>query len=42
MALQELVDDERARLVRAELGERALEGASDRRADGVDDHCFRH
>ena len=42
VALEQLVDDEGAHLVRAELGERALEGAPDGRADGVDDHCFRH
>ena len=42
VALEQLVDDEGARLVRAELGQRALEGAPDGRADGVDDHCFGH
>ena len=42
VALEQLVDDEGAHLVRAELGERALEGAADGRANGVDDDCFRH
>ena len=42
VALEELVDHEGAGLVGAELGERALEGASDRGADCVHDHCFRH
>ena len=42
VALEELVDDVRTGLVRAELRERALEGAPHGRADAVDDHCFRH
>jgi hypothetical protein len=42
VALEELVDDVGAGLVRAELGERALERAADRRADAVDDYGFRH
>ena len=42
VALEQLVDDEGAHLVGAQLGERALEGTADRRADGVDDHCFGH
>ncbi len=42
VALQQLVDDERERLVRAQRRERALEGAADRRPDGVDDDGFRH
>ena len=42
VALEQLVDDEGAHLVGAQLGQRALEGAADRRADGVDDHCFGH
>ena len=42
IALEQLVDHEGAKLVRAQLGERALEGPADGRADGVDDHCFGH
>ena len=42
VALEQLVDDEGAHLVGAQLGERALEGTADRRAEGVDDHCFGH
>ena len=42
VALEQLVDDEGAHLVGAQLGQRALEGAADGRADGVDDHCFGH
>jgi hypothetical protein len=42
VALEELVDDEGAGVVGAKLGQRALEGAADRGADGVHDHCFRH
>ena len=42
VALEQLVDDEGAHLLGAQLGQRALEGTADRRADGVDDHCFGH
>ncbi len=42
VALEQLVDDEGAHLLRAQLGQRALEGTADRRADGVDDYCFGH
>ncbi len=42
VALEELVDDVGGGLVGAKLGERALEGAPDRAADGVDDHGFGH
>ena len=42
VALEQLVDDEGAHLLRAQLGQRALEGTADRRADGVDDDCFGH
>ena len=42
VALEQPVDDVGAHLVGALLGERALEGAADRGADGVDDHCFGH
>jgi hypothetical protein len=42
VALEQLVDHIGARLVGAQLGQRALEGTADRRADGVDDDCFGH
>ena len=42
VALEQLVDDVGGGLVGAQLGERALEGAPDRAADGVDDHGFGH
>src|SRR5680860_1201512 len=42
VALEQPVDDEGAHLVGAQLGQRALEGAADRRADGVDDDCLGH
>ena len=42
VAVEQRVDHERAHLVWAQLGEGALEGASDRGADGIDDHGFRH
>jgi hypothetical protein len=38
VALEQRVHDERAHLVRAELGQRALEGPADGRANGVHDH----
>jgi hypothetical protein len=40
--LEQGVHDERAHLVGAKLGQRALEGAADRCTDGIDDHRFRH
>src|SRR5680860_1320945 len=42
VALEQPVDDEGAHLVGAQLGQRAREGAADRRADGVDDDCLGH
>ncbi len=42
VALEQLVDDERCRLLGTKLGERSLERTSDRAAGGVDDHGFRH
>jgi len=42
VCLEQPIDDQRAHLVRAHLGQRALEGATDGSADGVDDHCFGH
>ena len=42
VALEQLVDDVGAHLVGAQLRQRALEGAADRRADGVDDDCLGH
>jgi hypothetical protein len=42
VALEQLVHDERAHVVGAQRRERALEGAADGGAEGVDDHCFGH
>ena len=42
VALEQPVDDVGAHLVGALLGQRSLEGAADRGADGVDDHGFGH
>src|SRR5215210_1388235 len=42
VALEQRVDDERAHLIRAELGQGALEGAANGCANGIDDHWFRH
>jgi len=42
VALQELIDHEREGLVGAQRGERALEGTTHGRPDGVDDDGFGH
>jgi hypothetical protein len=42
VALEQLIHDERERLVGAQRGERALEGSTHGRPDGVDDDGFGH
>ena len=42
VALQKLIDDVGSHVVGPQLSERALEGPSDRRANGIDYDCFGH
>src|SRR5207244_10620901 len=42
VALEQPVDHERGHVVGADADQRALEGAPDRGANGVDDDCFWH